>query len=371
MSAFSNGELPVLEIKGSARERGRQQGEALGPQIQALVGAWQGLIAATGVKARDFVADFLEHTRFAQAIEEWTPGLLDEVRGIAEAAEIDFETLLAFNCTDENQWFQRHRGMGLELPGPRGCSSLGVWGGAGPPLVAQTMDIPSGTDGFQFLLRVRQDQQPTEVLLLNLVGMVGIAGLSNGPVGLCNNGLSQLQTRTDGLPVNFVVRGALSCPDYLSAVEFLRRVPHASGQNYVVGGAEEVAMLECSAAGAATVSPLAPGRLIHSNHPVASRDFHGHEALTESTSDSDTHQRWTALERRITDVGTSAFGMDEILDALRSHDDPQNPVCRHLQENPAQNFTAATMVCELSAPPVLHLAPGPLCSTRLLQHPLS
>jgi hypothetical protein len=77
-----------------------------------------------------------------------------------------------------------------------------------------------------------------------------------------------------------------------------------------------------------------------------------------------------ALERRVADSGTPNLGMARVLDALRSHDDPQNPVCRHLHENPAQNFTAATMVCELTAPPVLHLAPGPLCSTRLLEHHL-
>ncbi|MEU4515342.1 hypothetical protein AB0G05_38085 [Nonomuraea wenchangensis] len=75
-----------------------------------------------------------------------------------------------------------------------------------------------------------------------------------------------------GLPVAAVIRGVPARRDRAAAVAFLRGVGHASGQHYAVGDASGIESLECSAAGAVPV-PLREGRLIHTNHPLASHDL--------------------------------------------------------------------------------------------------
>jgi predicted choloylglycine hydrolase len=45
------------------------------------------------------------------------------------------------------------------------------------------------------------------------------------------------------------VRGVLECDDRAAAHAYLASVPHASGQNYLIGDSVGIADYECSAAG--------------------------------------------------------------------------------------------------------------------------
>jgi hypothetical protein len=97
--------------------------------------------------------------------------------------------------------------------------------------------------------------------------------------------LSQLAVRADGLPVAFVMRGALGCASIDDASAFLRGVAHASGQNYQLADRTGIATLECSAGGAASVA-IANGRSLHTNHPLASRDSRVDETRFAGSPDS-------------------------------------------------------------------------------------
>ncbi len=73
--------------------------------------------------------------------------------------------------------------------------------------------------------------------------------MRSGGVALCCNTLSQLPIHRQGLPVAFAVRGVLECDDRAAAHAYLASVPHASGQNYLIGDSVGIADYECSAAG--------------------------------------------------------------------------------------------------------------------------
>ena len=79
-----------------------------------------------GESADRFVAAFLGGTDFVSAIERWTPDLLDEVRGIAQGAGIDHETMLAFQLFDE-VWAQG------ESVTAHHCTAIGVPATDGQP----------------------------------------------------------------------------------------------------------------------------------------------------------------------------------------------------------------------------------------------
>jgi len=359
-------EIPLIELAGPPRTRGRIHGEALREKIHTLLGAWRQLIeATTGHPLEAIAADFRASTRFDEAMRRWTPGLLEELEGIAEGADVPYELLYTFNCTDEHEWFLKHRGLGVALPEARGCSSLGACDAAdGVPRIAQNLDIPSGTDGFQTLLHVTHDDSELESYVFTISGMLGIIGLNNAPVGLVNNSLRQLNSRIDGLPVNCVVRGVLSQRSYEDAARFLRQAPHASGQNYLIAGTEMASMYECSAIGATRVEH-GPGerRFTHTNHPLASRDVNADERFNVNHSTSDTEKRLETLDT-LARQRTGELSVEDMKAALRSHADPDNPVCRHAVEDPGTNFSAVSVVYELTAPPVMHLAPGPPCETE-------
>src|SRR5436305_701694 len=75
-----------------------------------------------------------------------------------------------------------------------------------------------------------------EAFVLTQAGCVGLNGVNARSVAVCTNALWQLDGSRAGLPVAFVVRGLLRQRSADEAAAFLRRVRHASGQNYVIGG---------------------------------------------------------------------------------------------------------------------------------------
>ena len=343
--------MRVITLSGSPRERGRQHGESCREDIHQLIGGWRYAIEkSTDQSLEEWCDDFMANTQFEAAMTRWTPGLLDELAGMAEGADIDPGILYFFNCTDENQWFMEHRAEGLDLPEGRGCSSLGT-----ASLIAQNMDIPGATDGYQVLLRIVEDDNDT--YLFSLTGMLGMIGLNRHGIGVVNNSLRQLAVRPDGLPVNVMVRGLLMQPDFDSAKSFIRNAPHATGHNYIIGGPGGSAMFECSAAGAVELPPD-HGMLLHTNHPIASEDTSPHDQFRGNRSTSNTEVRLDSLKAQV--QGETALTVNQAKAVLAAHDDEANPVCRHVTDK-RTNFTAGAVVYEMTVPPTLHIAPGPPC----------
>ncbi|MEZ5925238.1 MAG: C45 family peptidase [Hyphomicrobiaceae bacterium] len=348
-------QITTFEIAGSPRERGRQYGAGLKDLIHARDAAWRrSLEAQTGRPSEDVIDDFLRTTHFAGAIERFTPGLLEEVKGIAEGSGLGFEPIYAAQLMDEEWWLIAGEKAGHH------CSSFGVAGAGGrPALAAQNMDLVDWNEGFQVLLTIRGEAGAPDQMVLTMAGMIGLCGLTSAGLGLVVNTLSQLSVRRDGLPVAFVSRGALAAGSHDGAVAFLNRVTHASGQNYIVVGREALSDLECSAAGAVPFARRTDC-VWHTNHPLASRDLRGgsHDHVA---SERNSQSRMAVLDRELgsglmPDVSTAKR-------LLANRDDAAEPVSRRLGENGSHAYTFASVVYELGPEPRVHVAAGPPCST--------
>ena len=64
--------------------------------------------------------------------------------------------------------------------------------------------------------------------------------------GICCNTLMELQASDSGLPVAFIVRGILSKRNGQDALFFIKNIPNASGQNYIIGTQDSVCDFESS-----------------------------------------------------------------------------------------------------------------------------
>jgi hypothetical protein len=358
--------------------RGRIHGETLRHEIAALTAIWKDALGRYGLEPDRFIEEFLQDTRFDAAARRWTPGLWDEVGGIAEGANCDPSLIRAFQCIDEEWWYGRNRHHGIEPPrrrdgaGARKCSVLGVFGQEGAPaILAQNLDLMTYFDGYQVLLHTREIDSDLESFTLTSPGYIGMTGLNNRSLGVCVNALLQLDQRIDGLPVAFVVRGILEQESFDAAVRFVRTIDHASGQAYTIGCPERIATFECSANTKPRCRPtVSPTRLCHTNHPLASDDRAIHDRLMdkvgapkERTGPTDSEVRMQSLEKRLSDRAET-FTVETARAALGSHDDPAMPVCRH---GPGA-FTFGCVVMELTDPPSLHLSPGPACRTEAGQY---
>lgn len=356
-------QLAQVFVAGSPRERGRSYGETLRGLIRARDAAWKDDIAKScKIPAKRFLAAFLEDTSFLPAIRQHAPDLLEEVEAIAEGANLAFADVLAAQLMDEQWWYaeafkRRHH-----------CSSLGSLDRkTGTALIAQTMDLPGWMDGFQTALVIAGPRDAGTTTVLTVAGMIGLCGMvrrkDGGMLGLCVNTLAQLASNPCGLPVAFVSRMVLAASDFAAARSFLERVPHASGQNYILSDGRDLIDLECSAGGALAMANGArsDGLVWHANHPIASSD-----------------RRRTPAGRKVMATGASSCHRMAALDAmLASHDKPLDahtvkalladrsdrrfPISRP-RKNGTDSFTFAGVVWDLGAEPRAEIAPGPPCS---------
>ena len=283
--------LPVITCPAEPRARGFAHGEGLRNAVRDKIGRWQAAIGeAYGISADAFLPRFLGETDFRSSILRFTPDLMQEIDGIALGAGVDPGLIYALQLMDEEWWFGRT--LADRPSGDGHCSSLAIAPSGGrPTLVGQTMDLPRWHDGAQALLRLEENDGGESVVFTS-AGMVGLMGVTSRGLGVCVNTLSQLAVSPHGLPVACVMRGALACADVGDAVAFLRRVGHASGQNYQLGDRHCIATLECSANGVAELD-VADGCSLHTNHPLLSKDHRAGDADLAGSASS--HGRLRSL----------------------------------------------------------------------------
>jgi hypothetical protein len=349
----------VLVLEGTPHNRGLVHGRSMMTQIHDAVRLWKELIAtAFKTDADVFIRRFARQTQFAAAIEKWTPDLLEEIRGLAEGAGVDFDTMLLLQLPDE---VFIH---GTAIAGDR-CSSVGFSKDGGRPcIIGQNMDIPAFADGLQLVLHVKEPDSATEAFVLTQAGCIGLNGMNNHSIGICCNALWQLSSRREGLPVACIVRGVLRQRTEADAIAFLHKVQHASGQNYLLGGPERAYSFECSANRIERYKPGGREDVVwHTNHPLVNEDGNDqYRALRANPKELekrevDTRARLRCLEKRSTH-GSPAQGLDLVQSILRSKDPEKHPVSRTKKDKNG-SFTFASTIMVLSENPVLHVAPGP------------
>jgi len=261
--------LRIVDLEGTPYQMGKAHGQTLKSEILELLERWKAdLVKTYGVSAEVFIQNLLKKTDFQPAIARWTPGLLDEVRGIADGAGVDFNTIYAYQLIDEI-W-----AMDADL-GFSKCTSIAAGKRNGDPaFVAQTLDIPGFYHGYQTVLRIRDEREDLETLVFTIPGVVALNGLNSRSVAICVNAVTQLAYSPKGLPVAFVVRGILRQRTYEQAVKFLRDIQPAAPQNYVIGGPADAAAFERSAGKMSGFIPFAGAEFTyHTNHPLVNEDF--------------------------------------------------------------------------------------------------
>ena len=364
-------DIPVIELSGTPRERGRIYGEAAKPMIAGVVEAWRTDLgnfgsnsSGTGLMDPDSYLDqFLSQTDYMTAIEKWAPKLLEEVKGIAEGSGQTFNNILGLQLMDEEWVF----GLRRDLAKPTNkCTAFGAPNQVNDISYAgQNMDIPSWVEGMQVLLRVMPTDDSPEALVFAFAGIIGLNGLNASALGVTCNTLAQLSYSIEGLPVSFMVRSILERHSIEEAEQFLRSIKHASGQNYILSSLGNMRCFECAATRVVRYAPEEyRGRVFHSNHPLVNSDKSDVSHLvTERIKNSEA--RLASICGRLGDI-SRLMTLGDIKAALGAHDDPINPVSRPINSGNAGNsigYTAGASIYELITPPRLHLAAGPPCET--------
>lgn len=364
--------LRTFTFSGTSRQIGQQHGEALRNDIRQMLDRQFSFLEKAGLSLDAFGEIFYGETRFLQAAEKWTPNLVEMARGIAESANQDFRLVFAWQLLDEMDWYLRRKMQERNPSGDNRCSVIAAAGSQdAPTILAQNADMGKSIDGAGILLHLNNTDTGLQSLTVSLPGLVGIYGMNDRSIGVCLNAMGFMMNKSSsGLGTLFVSQGILEKTSFEEAQQFVHNVPHATGEVYTVGSPRQVASYECSANRVERYLPFdMPGLACHTNHPLVNTDLELTPEMENSLAPAqqqrlqwaknNTRMRLDSLKTNLEDLA-SPLTVQKAVQILSAHDDPDNPVCRHLREE-TEDMTNFCIVMELGAEPAMHVTSGPPC----------
>jgi predicted choloylglycine hydrolase len=351
-------EIKLLKLKGNPKTRGI----ILGKQLKSLIKKHLNIIKLLifeyyQTNPKEIIDNFFKNTKILDAAKKYTPHLIEEFEGIAEGSGYDFYEIFAAQCIDELVWYKDE----FNNRASNQCSAIGILNNkATSPFLAQNVDHMTIFKNFNVILHIYDSNSSLETYVYTLSGLIALTGLNNRAIGVCTNGLSLvLNYSTKGLPVSLVVREILSQKTFDDAIEFIRKVDHASGQNYLIGGPEDIACFECSGNRVVQYIPYENAdKIYHTNHALVNDDLINSSLnITDIVGENSSLRRFNYLESCLKH-NSNNFAFKDIEDILCFH---QGSICRHT-DKPENSSTLASVIYSLSNPPEFYFANGNPCS---------
>ena len=356
--------IPLVISEGRPFERGLHFGNSQRERVQHTVNAYMRIFEEFAGLDRTGVYSYVE--RFVVAIGRFSPGLLDELAGIAEGAECDVRDIVAINARTElmygvTNWSE--------------CTSIAVSGAAsadGHTRVAQNWDWHPSLVGTLVLWLVRRSDGP-DLLTLTEAGIVGKIGINAAGLAMCINLLrSDSDTGwTDPLqpdpPMHVILRRVLEeCRTVDEAIKFLDKTPRCTSCNHMLADRSgSIADVEATPDGQWVHRPQ-HGLLTHANHctglTLASQDRYVRE--NPETRKRDSRMQTLAAGHPVSESDLRAM--------LADHDTAPYSICLHNAGDwsfTEQGESIASIIIDVTAG-TLDVADGPPCEHRYQRYSL-
>lgn len=334
-------EYPLYSARGTHSELGRQHGEQAARQIKAHIEYMcaQQKLSKEQLKNRA--------AQFKPVLERYCPHLLDEMRGLAEGAEVTFEEAMACNIRGELH-YAPHDGCTAYVIKPRGTAQRAI-------IAGQNSDMGPEMIQFAYVLRLQPQNKP-EVLMWTFGGMIGYHGFNSAGVAKFENALGGGPHSRFGMPHYPVLRMMYECKTLEQVFDLLRKLPMQYNVNFLMcDGQGNIADIESTTEGPQILHDQGAGYLVHTNHYLCER-FATEENFKRSLVDS-----FPRLNR-ITSLVESRYGSIEVNDVKRflsDHSGYPTSICRHDKGM----RTVASLIAE-PARRCMHVAVGNPCQHR-------
>jgi isopenicillin-N N-acyltransferase-like protein len=351
--------FPILELRGTAYEQGRQHGEMLRKEIGENLTLYFNRFAAETRLSSD------EVRRRAAAYAEVLPAIHAHyaagVRGIADGSGWDYLDIVALNVRYEIFYAQLSANALAD-----GCTAVALH----PSItnnnhlyLAQNWDWFPGTRAA--LLRVN-GARGWEQLAFTEAGIFGgKIGLNRYGVGLAINGLNSAADDWSRLRMPFHVRcyEILRRHTFVDALALVQNGDHACAANFLIAQAPDRIMNVETAPDLYHVLVCQEGCLVHTNHfidPATAGVVEPPEGRIQ------TQQRYARMQMLL--EGKRPLSRADLQVFFADHDGYPHAICRHVDpQEPAetQYETIASIVMDLTTRS-MSIAFGPPCQSNYL-----
>jgi isopenicillin-N N-acyltransferase-like protein len=308
--------LPI--IKYSANETyyqwGLKHGSSFKDEIKELSIIRRALMLKRNPSLEASIPDLAEKQYLNT--KEFDFDLSEELRGIADGAELSLEDIIILNnYTDFRD---------IQLP-DEGCSTIQVQNPENL-LSGQTWDMHRSAKRFMCIIEVPKTDKNPETLILSLVGCTGLMGINSEKCFIGVNNINTLKAEV-GIVWPNLVRKVLKHSTLDQMRECLLEAPVTSGHNYLISSTRGAEHWE--------ITPEFKD-LIHAHTENESgSSFHTNHCLGENVKKIEdqnnisvtTHKRFKILEEQINNIKT----FDDLKELLQSHEGHPISICSHLE----------------------------------------
>ncbi|WP_066015898.1 C45 family autoproteolytic acyltransferase/hydolase [Endozoicomonas atrinae] len=244
-------EFFTIEVKGTPYERGVQHGKALRKVIRPTLNRFKyDMVSAflkeagTDYNWSDYRQFFFNNTGLFQTAQKEAPELVEEIKGIAHGANLDFKDVFIYNLNfDETFWvLEKMTGVDPMLASAQAnkdqvtghCSHGSVWAD-GKASVGYTLDWTRHFEGSQALIKHILDDG-TVLLTTTYAGTLIGHGInaSNGYTFTPHSKFQLAHDVDSGLAQIFIYRKLLEAGSVDKAISLLEKIKPAAGLAYTL-----------------------------------------------------------------------------------------------------------------------------------------
>jgi predicted choloylglycine hydrolase len=331
-------DFPTLDFNGNHTQLGYFLGQKFKFDIRKELKTYQ-LIAG-----RQY-GQFLSRLHpYHLAAEKWLPELIDEVKGLAQGAGVDYWEALLLNVREVNDLIDpMYNTSGTDKDH---CTIAVSFSGQGP-IIGHNEDANSELISDLYILKANVNGH--KFICLNYSGVLpgACAGMTETGLVQCVNEINQKPEL--GIPKIFLARAILDMDTILEAEAFLQEVPRASGFNHVLVQNNLICNVEI-AAGRLAIQKYQNTPFVHTNH-YTNPELQMYETFHTQSSESRYRQA-----KRLVSLNMSLKQMKAL---LGDHSDRNYPICRHLNKSNEITTIASLILCPLQQQ--IYVNPGVPC----------
>ena len=247
----------VIRLCGTPFEIGRAHGQQLGTEIRAFLARDLADINAARSEPLSREQALAMALRYGAPVASHLPAIADEIRGLAEGADIDPAEAMLLQYRRELISDQHENGE---------CSLFASHAPGQAGVLAQNIDLPQAMAPLCRLFHI--DGSATghpDILMTGFAGLCGYMGMNSAGLAI---GINFVLSRgwQPGISPYLLVRHLLTLESVDAALQALAQLPRSSSRCLTLLDRQQLATVEMSTQQLSVVKTAAPGQAHHAYH---------------------------------------------------------------------------------------------------------
>jgi isopenicillin-N N-acyltransferase-like protein len=333
--------IPIITAKGAHHDIGFAIGREAGERVRRMVVNYRAMLEQTPDIKLTWSRAIVQARKYLPFAVEYLPQYVDELRGIAEGSDTDFEDLWVCNCLEEltsDMLFERCTSIAF---GPEHTAD-------GHTLIGHNEDWMPVDKDTQYLVRAEPDGE-LPFIALTYGGLLPNIGLNAAGIAQCINSVYPNDVRL-GIPRVFIGRAVLAAPRIGRALYRSAHPRRAAGYNHLI--ADEHGELYNVEVTSGHFDPLYGGDvgyLTHANHYTSPMLRPFEEQPDQLTGSHIRANRARRLAQQLARRGQ--VRLEDIQSLLSDHVNYPASICSHAKDLPIMDETAtiSSLLMDLNA----------------------